>query len=611
MTPPVPCLVQKITVSPFRRLLNFVVPAVFLAFAVTMFAGEPPQQASEVIIEFDATWRYHDGDEDLGTGWRGLDYDDADWNSGPALLGYDTGDRRDQWPEPGLRTELREHLITYYFRKEFEFTGSPEGRDLLIEQIIDDAAVYYLNGREIARSARLPEGEVGFETRATAYSNPWYEHEDLLVENAPLREGRNVLAVSVHNNTPGSSDICFGARVSVKEPSEEPIALYLTWQKDPTSTMTIQWHTDGDTGPAEVQHGPMGSETLNATPADSHPMVFSDRLVHTAEITGLDPDTEYRFRLTNTVEGVASPFYKFRTMPRTADRPIRMVVGGDVMHREEWMAQVNLEAMRFEPDFIAWGGDLAYSDGRHDLVDREYVFFRVMRDTLIAEDGRVVPVLMGIGNHEVLGGYYWSHNRGHDAYEDTDAFREEIAPYYYNLFAFPGHPGYGYLDFGDYMSLVFLDSDHSGPVEGTQTEWLEGVLAEREGVPHLFPIYHVPAYPSVRNINEGVSRRIREHWLPLFEEYGVRVAFEHHDHAYKRTVSIRQEAEHPDGIVFIGDGAWGVGERVVHDARETWYLERSESIRHLILVTIQDDFLDMKMINREGQLIDHYIPRRR
>ncbi len=580
-------------------------------FALSAFSGEAPQQASEVVIEFDATWRYHDGNEDLGTAWRDPDYDDADWGEGPALLGYDTGNRSHRWPEPGLRTQLEENLVTYYFRKEFEYHGSTEGRRLRIEQIIDDGAVYYLNGEEIARSELIPEGAVDFETEATTHTNPWEEHETLEVEDAPLREGRNVLAVSVHNTSATSSDICLGARVSVEEPTEDPVALYLSWQNDPTTTMTIQWHTEGDTGLAELEYGPLGSDELSTVEPESHAMVFSDRIIHTVEITGLEPESEHRFRLNNIVDGMNSSFYKFRTMPETAYRPIRMVVGGDVLHQEAWMRQVNEEAMRFDPDFIAWGGDLAYSDGREDRVEREYTFFRVMMETLIADDGRVVPVLMGIGNHEIRGHYYWGHDRGRDSYEDTDEYREEIAPYYYNLFAFPGHPGYGYLDFGDYMSLIFLDSDHSGPVEGTQTEWLEEVLAEREDVTHLFPIYHVPSYPSVRNFDGGVSRNIREHWLPLFEETQVRVAFENHDHAYKRTVPIRQEAEDEDGIVFIGDGAWGVGERQVHNARDTWYLERSESIRHLILVTIRNDFTDIKMINREGQLIDHYIPRKR
>ncbi len=387
-----------------------------------------------------------------------------------------------------------------------------------------------------------------------------------------------------------------------------PVALYLSWQDDPTSTMTIQWHTEGDTGVVAVEYGPVDGDSVNVIEAESHPMVFSDRIVHTVEITGLEPETEYSFRLSNITPGQDSPLYKFRTMPATAYRPIRVAIGGDVRHRQDWMEQVNREAMRFDPDFIVWGGDLAYSDGREDRLDREYEFFDAMVNTLITDDGRVVPVLMGIGNHEIRGGYYWGHDRGVDAYEDSDAFREAIAPYYYNLHAFPGHPGYGVLDFGDYMSLIFLDSDHSGPIQGTQTAWLEQVLSERKDVPHVYPVYHVPAYPSVRSFDGEIISRVREHWVPLFEKYGVRVAFENHDHAYKRTVPIRGGVEDKTGIVYVGDGAWGVGEREVHPADETWYLEKSQSMRHFILLSIQGDSQDLKMISREGKLIDHYIP---
>jgi acid phosphatase type 7 len=579
-----------------------------LPFAFVVITAHALEQARETIIDFDASWRYHDGDLDLGTEWRDPDFDDSAWREGNGILGYDTGNRLSMWPEPGLQTELQEGLITYYFRKAFDYEGPIENQTLFISQIIDDGAVYYLNGEEIARSALIPEGDAGFGTRATAATNPWAPHDTLAIENAPLRAGRNLLAVSVHNNAAGSSDIAFAMRLSIEEETERPLALYLTWQRDPTTTMTIQWHTRGDTGEASLEHGPLGSEDLTRIQAQSHPMVFSDRTIHTVELTGLEPDSEHRFRLNNVTREMNSPFYKLRTMPATAHRPIRVAVGGDVLHQAAWMEEVNRHAMRYDPDFIVWGGDLAYSDGREDRVQREYTFFEVMMNTLIADDGRVVPVLMGIGNHEIRGGFYWGHDRGREAYEDTNEFRESIAPYYYNLFAFPGHPGYDVLDFGDYMSLIFLDSDHSGPVEGTQTEWLEETLSSREGMRHLFPVYHVPAYPSVRNVDGATSQRIRQHWHPLFERYGVQVAFENHDHAYKRTVPIRQEQEHEDGIVFIGDGAWGVGERKVHVAEETWYLARSQSIRHLILMTLQEDFQDFKVISREGKLIDHYIP---
>jgi hypothetical protein len=564
-------------------------------------------EAGEALVEFDATWAYHDGNEDLEQKWQALEYDDSTWKQGSGFLGYDTRNRADRWPEPGLQTRLQESLITYYFRAEFDYAGSTERQRLIIDQVVDDAAVYYLNGVEVARSELIPEGTINFNTRATSATDPWNKHEILTVDNAPLREGRNVLAVSVHNQSTGSSDICLGVKVSVAEMKTPPIAMYLSWQRDPTTTMTVQWHTEGETGSAALQYGSIEGDDLQVLPAESHPMPYSDRLIHTVEIIGLEPGSEYHFRLSNTSPGVQSPLYKFRTMPSHADKPIRIAVGGDIQHQQKWMEQVNREAMRFDPDFMVWGGDLAYADGKEERLFLWYTFFDAMMDTLITDDGRVVPVLMGIGNHEILGGYYWGNERGHDAYEDSDAFRESIAPYYYSLFAFPGHPGYGHLDFGDYLSLIFLDTDHSGPIAGAQTEWLTQVIAERENVPHLFPISHFPAYPSVRPFESNVSARIREHWIPLYEAHGVRVAFENHDHAYKRTVPIREGKEDPGGVVYIGDGAWGVAERVPHAAADVWYLEKSQSMRHFILVTIQGDSQDFKMISREGKLIDHYI----
>jgi len=88
-----------------------------------------------------------------------------------------------------------------------------------------------------------------------------------------------------------------------------------------------------------------------------------------------------------------------------------------------------------------------------------------------------------------------------------------VAPHFYQLFAFPGHPGYNVLDIGDYLSLIILDSDHSHPIEGGQTEWLENVLLERAGGKrHLMPVYHVPAWPSHRPFDGRVSVRVRENW---------------------------------------------------------------------------------------------------
>ncbi|MFP4171317.1 MAG: hypothetical protein ACLFV4_00245 [Candidatus Hydrogenedentota bacterium] len=77
---------------------------------------------------------------------------------------------------------------------------------------------------------------------------------------------------------------------------------------------------------------------------------------------------------------------------------------------------------------------------------------------------------------------------------------------------------------------------------------------ERDSVPHVFPNYHVPAYPSHRSYDGGVQTQVRENWVPLFEGNNVQVAFENHDHAYKRTYPIRDGEISSGGIVYLGDG---------------------------------------------------------
>lgn len=395
------------------------------------------------------------------------------------------------------------------------------------------------------------------------------------------------------------------------DPIAEPPGIYLSWLRDPTTTMTVQWHSYNKDSIGSMSYGPLDGSGLETLTSNGHPMAFyEDRLVHTVEITGLEPDTEYRFRLNNLEGDKGSRFYKFRTMPAELNRPIRIAVGGDVRRQNpDWMENVNILARNLDPDFIVWGGDLAYSDGREDLLYTEIEFFDIIRETLVTHDGRFIPTVVGIGNHEVyLGRSYYRHVDQFGPPQDNDEWRELLAPYFFNLWAFPGHPGYNYLDFGDYMTLVLPDTGHLNPIEGKQTEWLQEVLQRRKHIPHLIPVYHVPAYPSNRSFT-GRAAVIREHWVPLFEEAGVRIAFEHHDHTFKRTIPILNNEPHPDGIVYIGDGAWGVPTRAVHDPKETWYLEKASSERHFILLTIYGETQDAKVINENGTLIDHHISR--
>ena len=377
----------------------------------------------------------------------------------------------------------------------------------------------------------------------------------------------------------------------------DPDGIFLTWQRDPLTTMTIDWNSEEIREPL-VEYRKLGEEGywLQKT-GESFPFPFSERTVHRVELRYLSPGTTYEFRF-----GTDSKVYRFRTMPENLVRPLRIAVGGDTRHTQEWMEATNRQATNLYVDFIVWGGDLAYADGREDRLHHWYEWFDANKNTLITEEGRIIPVVLGIGNHEVRGGYY----SRHEEFEANDTWRAQIAPYFYTLFAFPGQPGYNVLDFGDYLSIVMLDTDHTNPVEGTQTEWLETVLEERKDIPHLIPVYHIPAYPGHRGFEGSTSQRIREHWVPLFEKYGVKVAFENHDHVYKRTHPILNGEINANGIVYLGDGAWGVEPRSGHNPDEVWYLKERISLHHLILLTLQGKHQHFIAIDSDGNVIDTY-----
>ncbi len=409
----------------------------------------------------------------------------------------------------------------------------------------------------------------------------------------------------------------------------EPVGLHLTWQRDPTTTMTVDWHLSPEQHADEQRRAiawrELGAEPWQRRDGERHAFPHSDRIIKRVELTGLAPGTTYEFRF-----GDEARVYRLRTMPAENTEPVRFITGGDTRTRGQWLEQTNSQAMRYDPDFIVWGGDLAYADGRAENVDNWHEWFDINKATLIADDGRVVPVIVAMGNHEMVGGFFYNH----DDHEPTAAWRESVAPYFYRLFAFPDHPGYGVLDFGNYLSLFVLDSDHTNPIEGEQTDWLAQALAERGDVTHLIPVYHTPAFPSHRSYGSIYSQRVLHEWVPLFERYGVRIALENHDHTYKRTHPIsnarvvppdeRQddvdyhwvaggihsmlgEIDPVNGIVYVGDGCWGVGAReILNTPENTWYMAKAKSARHFIIVTLHNAHQHLLMVDEDGRIIDEY-----
>ena len=206
---------------------------------------------------------------------------------------------------------------------------------------------------------------------------------------------------------------------------------------------------------------------------------------------------------------------------------------------------------------------------------------------MVTSDGRMIPIVPVLGNHDV---------RASTLKPMSHHFL------FYELFAMPekGMP-YRVLDAGNYLSLFLLDSGHTFHIEGQQTQWLKQALCERENVPYKMAAYHVAAYPSVYPYLSHSSKKIRSEWNPLFERYHLNVAFEHHNHAYKRTFPLKGSKVDPDGVIYMGDGSWGVTPR---KPKKLWYLASTAQVNAVCLITLDSQRAVVEALDIHGDILD-------
>ncbi len=385
-----------------------------------------------------------------------------------------------------------------------------------------------------------------------------------------------------------------------------PSTLFLTWHRDPTTTMTVQWvGTRGETSDTTVYYRPVkftlppadasligpalalsgaGWKPQKTTVHGYHPS--TDLKVFRAEINGLTPGTDYEFKV-----GKQSPTYRFATMPAKATDAIHFVSGGDCGVNPHAVAN-NIQAARQDPMFAVIGGDLAYDNGKS--VATNLAFLRNYSKHMVGKNGRLIPMLAGIGNHEVDGGY---------------GTKRDKAPFFYSLFdSFYPDTGYATLDFGEYLSLIFLDTGHTSNIGGDQADWLERELKERKDHPHVIVVNHVPAYPSARSMEgakgkAGTGEENRKHWVPLFEKYRVPVVLEHHDHTFKRTKPLIDGMANDNGVLYLGDGSWG-RIRSLQKPEKLAVMAATNQDYHLSLHRLQGDERFHLALDENGRVMD-------
>ena len=230
-----------------------------------------------------AVWKFLAAAADPGPSWKSADYDDSGWAQGAVESGYGDGDEVTNvgFVDVDPATAGIQRNLTTYFRHEFTVDSASSISGLTIRLKRDDGAVVYLNGREVFRSA-MPVAEVGFSTPGNGGvgveddGNAWFV-QSLAASEYDLRNGRNVIAVEVHNAAASSSDISFDLELAATIPATpEPVLVTSATTLKTRALVGAEWSAVNEaffflagTEPAstsnvaisEIQYHPAGSET--------------------------------------------------------------------------------------------------------------------------------------------------------------------------------------------------------------------------------------------------------------------------------------------------------------------------------------------------------------
>jgi hypothetical protein len=479
------------------------------------------------LISAGSSWKYLDNGTDQGTAWYGVSYNDASWASGNAELGYGDGDEAttvSYGPNSGSK------YITTYFRQTFNVTNAAQITALDIQLVCDDGAVVYINGQEAGRY-NMPGGTIDYTTEASSTIALWYEDDWNPLSASPLTlvNGINVIAVEVHQDDPGSSDISFNLKMDAQVSAQN-----FTMQRGPylnqatPSGVIVKWKT-GQATDTKISYG-LSPASLTQTIS-----IANNTQDHEVQITGLQPYTQYFYSIAcsgNVLVAPSSDLY-FRTAPAYGQRgdyrfwAIGDAGSGNQDQRDVRIAFENYNAGRILDGWM-WMGDNAYESG----FDSEYQS-NVFSNNLYENNLKNTVVWPAAGNHD---------------YNNHIPFSP--SPAYFDIFTLPangecggvpsGSEQYYSYNYGNIHFIVLECYDVSRASNGPMATWLQSDL-QANTQEWTIAYWHHPPYTKGShdsdnpNFLDGELPEVRQNIIPILENYGVDLILNGHSHVYERS----------------------------------------------------------------------------
>ena len=184
------------------------------------------------LVDTGASWSYNDAlnaapaNDAGGRTWQQLSYTATGWKTGGTPIGIDPDLASTTNPTTGVTPFFTTDFgaaysaarVTYYFRRDFTFTGNPATATLVLDRWIDDGYNLYLNGQRIDTKGTMGAAPTWATLAGINVNNAVLESGlTLTVPAGALVSGNNQLAAEVHQTSTSSGDLAFALKLVASE----------------------------------------------------------------------------------------------------------------------------------------------------------------------------------------------------------------------------------------------------------------------------------------------------------------------------------------------------------------------------------------------------------
>lgn len=498
-----------------------------LYFDMSLTATDKNPPVTSELIEKGHIWNYLEDQSTPPADWKTSTADyPAPWKSGQNSFGYTSSGASGY---AGAATKISYGTpmpMLLYFKTVVDIPDASGIYDMSANLVYDDGAVIYINGTEAGRINVTGDG-TSASVGTIAGSNPASTVLDL--NPALLRNGKNVIAAVVYNVNNTSSDLYFDMTVTAYDSNHPPLygaeELSLTPGAD-ESQLNLAWYTlRGASSASAVQIAKKSDMTGTEFPeakASAFTGMVEDAIAgystNKVVVTGLEPETEYVYRVGDGTAPRWSDVYTYRTQNSSDYTALYMGdpqigasgnSGNDTVSWKDTVAR----AVERNPgaSFILTGGDQVDNGTSESQYDGFYS----------PEQLKSYAVVPTIGNHDA------------NAPNHTYHFNKPNTGKY-------GQTGAGWNNYFSYGNTLYIVLNGNNDNAADHRSTIQEAVASHPDARWRIVMMHHDIYGSGKtHSTSDAILNLRGKLYPIFDEFDIDVVLTAHDHTYTRSYQLK------------------------------------------------------------------------